>query len=129
MNKTEPTDTTDNPGGKPKLITFHRMIPTARMPQRADRSAAGSLPTRAFRYCEPATSAAAFGYYLFPPIGFSVQWDGHDIMWTFEGAGDWFPLNSAPEFPGYRDAFQRDRPGRDKVVLAALFWRPCRNLA
>ena len=34
---------------KPKLVTFHRMIPTARMPQRADRSAAGSLPTRAFR--------------------------------------------------------------------------------
>jgi hypothetical protein len=99
---------------KPKLVTFHRMIPTARMPQRADRSAAGSLPTRAFRYCEAATSAAAFGYYLFPPIGFSVQWDGHDIMWTFEGAGDWFPLNSAVQFPGFRDHFDSIAPDEIK---------------
>ena len=60
---------------KPKLVTFHQLLPGARLPQRADRSAAGSLPTRAFRYCEPATSAAAFGYYVFPPIGFSLQWE------------------------------------------------------
>ena len=59
VNNPTPTGTAAE---KPKLITFHRMIPTARMPQRADRSAAGSLPTRAFRYCEAATSAAAFGY-------------------------------------------------------------------
>lgn len=98
---------------KPKLVTFHRFIPTARMPQRADRSAAGSLPTRAFRYCEPATTAAGFGYYLFPPIGFSVQWDGHDIMWTFEGAGDWFPLKSA-QFPGFSGHFDSIAPAEIK---------------
>jgi len=98
---------------KPKLITFHRFIPTARMPQRADRSAAGSLPTRAFRYCEPATTASGFGYYLFPPIGFSVQWDGHDIMWTFQGAGDWFPLKSV-QFPGFRDHFDSIAPDEIK---------------
>ena len=121
MNNPTPSDAADDkPAAKPKLVTFHRMIPTARMPQRADRSAAGSLPTRAFRYCEAATSAAAFGYYLFPPIGFSVQWDGHDIMWTFEGAGDWFPLNSAVQFPGFRDYFDRHRPGRDQGILPAL---------
>jgi hypothetical protein len=94
---------------KPKLITFHRLIPTARMPQHADRSAAGSLPTRAFRYCEPAASAAGFGYYLFPPIGFSVQWDGHDIMWTYEGVGEWFPLG-AVQFPGFSDIFDAHAP-------------------
>lgn len=115
MNNPAPSEpTTDKPAAKPKLVTFHRMIPTARMPQRADRSAAGSLPTRAFRYCEPATSAAAFGYYLFPPIGFSVQWDGHDIMWTFEGAGDWFPLNRAVQFPGFRDQFDAVAPDEIK---------------
>jgi hypothetical protein len=62
------------PEKKPPLVTFHRFIPTARLPQRADRSAAGSLPTRAFRYCEPATSASGDGYYIFPPISFSLQW-------------------------------------------------------
>ncbi|HVZ09087.1 DUF6065 family protein [Rhodopila sp.] len=94
----------DTAAAKPKLVTFHRLVPNARLPQRADRSAAGSLPTRAFRYCEAATSAAGFGYYIFPPIGFSIQWDGHDMMWTFEGAGEWLPLTSA-QFPGFRDYF------------------------
>jgi Family of unknown function (DUF6065) len=108
-----PEATADKSEARPKLVTFHRLIPSARMPQRADRSAAGSLPTRAFRYCEAATSAAAFGYYLFPPIGFSVQWDGYDIMWTFEGAGDWFPLKSA-QFPGFRDHFDSLAPDEIK---------------
>ena len=99
----------EKPPAPPKLVTFHRFVPTARLPQRADRSAAGSLPTRAFRYCEPATSASGYGYYIFPPIGFSVLWDGHDIMWTWEGAGDWFPLKSA-QFPGFRDQFDAIAP-------------------
>jgi hypothetical protein len=109
----QPEVNADKPATKPKLITFHRMIPNTRLPQRADHSAAGSLPTRAFRYCEPATSAAGFGYYVFPPIGFSVQWDGHDIIWTFEGAGDWFPLKSA-QFPGFRDQFDALAPDEIK---------------
>lgn len=100
---------TDRPAQPPKLITFHRLIPSARLPQRADRSGAGSLPTRAFRYCEPSTSAAGYGYYIFPPIGFSLQWDGHDIMWTFDGAPDWMPLKSA-QFPGFRAQFDKVAP-------------------
>ena len=115
MNNPTQPDAADNKlAPKPKLISFHRMIPTARMPQRADRSAAGSLPTRAFRYCEPATTASAFGYYLFPPIGFSVQWDGYDIMWTFKGASDWLPLNASAQFPGYRDYFDSVAPDEIK---------------
>jgi hypothetical protein len=91
------------------VVTFHRLIPNARLPQRADRSAAGSLPTRAFRYCEPATSASGYGYYIFPPISFSLQWDGRDVMWTWEGAGTWLPLKSA-QFPGFRDLFDQVAP-------------------
>ena len=56
----------DGPG-----LTFFRLVPGCRLPQRADRSAAGTMPTRAFRYCEALTSASAFGWYLFPPIGVS----------------------------------------------------------
>lgn len=102
----------DGPGivaPKSKLVVFHRLVPNARLPQRADRSAAGSLPTRAFRYCEAATTASAFGYYIFPPIGFAIQWDGHDMMWTYEGAGDWMPL-AAAQFPGFRDQFDAVAP-------------------
>ena len=69
------TDATGNAEGHTPRITFYRMIPGARLPQRADRSAAGSLPTRAFRYCEPVVTASAFGYYVFPPISFTVICD------------------------------------------------------
>lgn len=89
---------------RPPLMTFHLFIPTARHPVRADRSGCGSLPTRAFRYCEPATSAAAFGWYAFSPISFSVQWDGNDMIWTWEKAGQWYPLKTA-QFPGFREQF------------------------
>jgi hypothetical protein len=94
---------------KTPLITFHRLVSSARYPMRADRSAAGSLPTRAFRYCEAACTASAFGYYIFPPIGFSVQWDGHDMTWTWDGAPDWYPL-SVVQFPGFREQFDTAAP-------------------
>jgi len=58
------------------LLTFYRFIEEARLPQRADRSAGGSIPTRGFRYCEPVTTASAFGWYVFPPMSFSLMWDG-----------------------------------------------------
>ncbi len=94
---------------KPPLVTFHRFVPSARLPQRADRSASGTLPTRAFRYCEPATTASGFGYYVFPPVGFSVRWDGYQVAWTWDGAADWFPLNST-HFPGFQDLFATVAP-------------------
>lgn len=96
-------------GHASKLVTFFSLFPNARLPQRADGSAAGSLPTRAFRYCEPARAASAYGYYVFPPIGFSLIWDGQDVLWTFEGGGEWLPLKAA-QFPGFRDQFNSIAP-------------------
>ena len=91
------------------LIVFHRFVPQARLPMRADRSALGSLPTRAFRYCEAVTTAAAFGYYVFSPIDFSLLWDGISISWTYKGAEGWMPLGSA-QFPGFGDTFDDAAP-------------------
>ena len=92
----------------PRII-FNRFIPSARYPQRADRSAAGSLPTRAFRYCEPVVTASAFGYYVFPPMAFSLRWDGSAILWTYPGAEGWSLLTAA-QFPGYVEAFDAHAP-------------------
>ena len=105
--------------GRSPLVVFHRVTPGGRLPQRADRSAAGSLPTRAFRYCEPSTSASGYGYYIFPPIGFSLKWDGHDIMWTFDGAGDWLPLKSA-QFPDFATCSIPCAPEEIRGILATL---------
>jgi hypothetical protein len=99
--------TTDT-AATPRVI-FHRFVPQARLPMRADRSALGSLPTRAFRYCEAVTLAASFGYYVFPPIDFSLLWDGTSISWTYKGAESWMPLSSAP-FPGFAGHFDEVAP-------------------
>jgi hypothetical protein len=99
-----------SPQAKPTpLVSFYRLIPDARSAQRADRSAGGTLPTRAFRHCEPATAASGYGWYVFPPIDFSLMWDGTDIVWTHEGADDWYPLSVA-QFPGFSDYFDEHAP-------------------
>jgi hypothetical protein len=92
------------------LASFFRLIPQCRLPMRADRAAAGTMPTRAFRYCEAMTSAAAFGWYVFPPMTFSLMWDGgSQIFWTFKGEDSWFPLSKA-QFPGFAEHFDNNVP-------------------
>jgi hypothetical protein len=92
------------------LARFHQLIGRARTPQRADRSAGGMLPTRAFRYCEAVTTASAFGWYVFPPISFSLIWDGEQIGWSYDGAEDWYPLGRA-QFPDFSAEFDCGAPG------------------
>jgi hypothetical protein len=91
------------------LVRFHRLIPAARPPERADRSAGGLLPTRAFRYCEAVTTASGFGWYVFPPISFRLHWDGHDMLWTYDGADAWYPLGTA-QFPDFSAQFDAVAP-------------------
>ena len=92
------------------ILQFYRLIATARSPQRADRAAAGTLPTRAHRYCEAVTSAASFGWWVFPPIDLQFIWDGHNVFWYFEGADDWIPLTSAAQFPDFSSDFDKAAP-------------------
>jgi len=92
-------------------VTFYGAIPECRAPIRADSSVLGTLPSRGFQYCEALRSASSFGWYVFPPIDFSLQWDGAQILWTYRGAHAWYPLASA-QFPGYRTLFDRVVPKR-----------------
>lgn len=92
------------------LVKFYRFIPGARAPQRADRSAAGSMPTRAFRYCEAMRTASALGWYVFPPMSFKLMWDGaNDVIWSYEGEEGWFSLNAA-QFPNFAQRFDEIAP-------------------
>ena len=96
------------------LVTFYQFIPNGRPPERADRAAAGTMPTRAYRFCEAMRSASAFGWYLFLPIGFSLMWDGgSDIVWTYPGEDAWFPLKTA-QFPGFATQFDRVAPKENR---------------
>ena len=68
MQHTVKTDAASNEQfdqGAP-IASFYRFVPECRLPMRADRAAAGTMPTRAFRYCEAITSASAFGWYVVP---------------------------------------------------------------
>jgi hypothetical protein len=105
------------------LVTFHRLIETARPPERADRAACGLIPARAARYCDALTQASAFGHYLFPPMELSLLWDGAQIHWTYAGTDRWLPLEAA-QFPGFSAAFDAAAPaplrGAAPPFLSAL---------
>jgi uncharacterized protein DUF6065 len=95
--------------GEAIICQFYRLIAGAPEPRRADRSADGTLPVRGYRYCEAVASASAFGWYLYPPLNFSLVWDGVEVAWTYEGAEGWFPLRGA-QFPGFREIFEEIAP-------------------
>jgi hypothetical protein len=92
------------------IIRFYRLIAQARLPQRADRSAAGTLPTRAYRYCEAVTAATSYGWWVFPPTSLQFVWDGHDIYWQSTGESDWLPLLPAAQFPNLSARFDATAP-------------------
>ena len=92
-----------------EICRFYRLIPGIPEPRRADRSADGTLPVNAYRYCEAIASASAFGWYLYPPLSFSLWWDGAEIAWTYDGADGWYPLRGA-QYPGFRKAFEETAP-------------------
>lgn len=91
------------------IVTFYRMIDDVRAPVRADRAALGILPTRAYRHCDAVTSAAGFGWYLYPPTDFSLYFDGSRIVWSFAGHDGWLPLGAA-QFPGFAARFDAAAP-------------------
>jgi len=92
-------------------VTFYGAIPGIRAPIRADASVLGTLPARGFQYCEALRTASSFGWYVFPPIDFTLQWDGSQVLWTYRGAKAWYPLTSA-QFPGFAAEFDRRAPRR-----------------
>jgi len=92
-------------------VTFYGAIPGCRAPMRADASVLGTLPARGFQYCEALRAASSFGWYVFPPIDFTLLWDGSQVIWTYHGAKAWYALNTA-QFPGYQAVFGRVAPAR-----------------
>lgn len=75
------------------ILEFISFSKDVRQPICADRSAGGTIPVRAYRYCEPLTSASALGYYVFPPMSFSLLNDGSNNFWRFEDSDDWNRLD------------------------------------
>ncbi len=93
------------------LVEFFQLVSNDAPPRRADKSVGGVIPARALRYCEAITSACAFGWYVFLPLAFKVVWDGHDMLWTYDGADEWMPLTrDAVHYPGFGQVFDQAAP-------------------
>jgi hypothetical protein len=97
-----------------RIVEFVRLVPQARSPKRAERSAAGYIPSRAMRYCDALTSATGFGYWVFPPIDLRLLWDGEQIVWSYGEDESWLPLSGTPsgaaQFPDYAAVFDSMAP-------------------
>ncbi len=91
------------------MVKFFRILPGSSFPQRADKSAGGTLPVRAYRYCEAVRTASAFGWYVFPPADFNLAWDGVDTIWKFGYEENWTVLDSV-QYPDYMRTFNRRCP-------------------
>lgn len=61
------------------LITFYRAFPSALPAMRADRSALGTLPAKAYQYCEAVCAASGYGWYAFPAADIQIWFDGVDL--------------------------------------------------
>ena len=96
------------------LVKFYRFVSAARMPKRADRSAAGYLPSRAMRYCDALTSATGYGYWVFAPTTFRLLWDGEQVFWSLGEDHDWSPLTGSDsgsvQYPDFSDVFDHSAP-------------------
>ena len=91
------------------MVRFHRVIEQARPPVRADRAGGGTLPARAAQYCDAVTQASGFGWWVYPPMGLSLVWDGAEVHWTYAGQDAWLPLEAA-QFPHLRTRFDAVAP-------------------
>lgn len=111
-----------------RIVEFFCLIPQAKRPKRAERSAAGYLPSRGMRYCDALTTGTGYGYWVFPPIDVRLLWDGEQVFWSYGEDESWLPLSGtssgAVQFPDYAAAFDAMVPdalrGYSPPFLTAL---------
>jgi hypothetical protein len=108
------------------LFTFYRIYPGAPAPRRADAGLGGSMPARAYHYCEPFTAATGFGWHLFPPIDFELLWDGTRAQWRAAPSCQWRWLDRA-DLPGLRGLWKLTVPVADQLPVPVPFLEATRG--
>jgi hypothetical protein len=96
-------------------VVFMRLAPDAPEPTPADPALGGSIPLRAYQHCIPFTQASGFGWHVYPPIDFSLLWDGNAFVWKPAGAQKWIPLVAA-QMPGFSAWFAEHAPAEHRQL-------------
>jgi hypothetical protein len=92
------------------ICRFYRLIDGAPEPERANRSAEGMMSMRAYQYCEAMRSAAANGFYVFPPTHLWLMFDGKVTQLSLDGE-EWQGLTDAgAQYPHFTEYFRRTAP-------------------
>lgn len=108
------------------IVTFFRLYPNAPEPTIADNSALGTLPTRAYRYCEAVRLATGFGWLLYPPRDMTLRWDGNsDVELFLSENGGWHSLGLEkwtfdPEHEFFENCAPADLHGQCPPVITGL---------
>jgi hypothetical protein len=110
----------DHPNEDKPTVTFHKVYPAAISPMRADKAALGTLPTMAYRHCEPVRMASAFGWYIFPPEDIYLKYNGSDTFQLVED--EWLPLLPS-QLPGL-EAYWDEHAPPDMKGLAPPYISP-----
>lgn len=104
------------------FISIYQCFPDAPIPRRAERSLFGTIPLRAYTFCEPLTAASGFGFWVFPPIDFELLWDGSEVLWKQATETKWKIVESVV-LPGFSDHYYahapQDAPPHPPAFLSA----------
>ncbi|WP_349368721.1 DUF6065 family protein [Salinarimonas sp.] len=98
-------------------MKFFKAWPGVLDPTPATDDLAGEISSRAHRFCEPYLAANRAGWLLYPPLDFTLTWDGASIFAQLEGVEALLKLDRA-FLPGCADHWE------DRVPAEALELMP-----
>lgn len=90
-------------------VRFLRFADGATEPAQADCELGGAVSLRARRFCSPFLTASALGWFVYPPIDFSLVWTGAEFYWRPLGAPHWIICDRI-YLPGFVERYQRAAP-------------------
>lgn len=96
------------------IAEIFQLYPDAPLPVLADPALLGTIPLRAYKYCQPLTAASSYGWYTFPPIDFELLWDGTTTYWRIARGQHWNSVQNTA-LPGFTEHYLISCPIRDQV--------------
>jgi hypothetical protein len=101
------------------VIKFFKAYDDVPDPKAALDNLSGEIPLRAYQHCEPFLAANRIGYLLYPPIDFSLVWNGAEIYVQIDGVDELLILDKL-FLPDFADDWIENAPA-DLVETMPVF--------